>query len=270
MSKQWDDRCAPLVSTLQSIGQGAVAVSGGVDSMTLAYVAHRVLGHQVTMYHATSAAVPPEATARVQRYAASEGWQLELVDAGEFDDPRYMENPINRCYYCKTHLYDAIQTAATGIVMSGTNTDDLGDFRPGLTAASERRVRQPLVESDISKADVRAIARALSLEDLSELPAAPCLSSRIETGIAIDPSTLRAVHRTERLIGERLSPRTVRCRVRSSGVVIELDPESLAALTAEAQKTLQEQIAAHFDPLTAVKFTTYAMGSAFVAPPGST
>lgn len=258
---------AELQTVLESIGTGAVAVSGGVDSMTLAVVAHRTLGLSVEMYHATSAAVPPEATARVEHYALREGWTLNLINAGEFTNQQYIDNPINRCYYCKTHLYDAIANAADGVLMSGTNTDDLGDFRPGLTAAAEHNVRHPFVDANISKDTIRAIARQLELDDLSELPAAPCLSSRVETGIPIAAPTLGAIHWTERFVGRELEPDTVRCRVRASGIVIELDPATLNGLSSERLEMLRHAIAQRFPTAAGVTFAPYRMGSAFVAAP---
>ena len=261
-----------LTDALSSIGKGAIAVSGGVDSMTLAYVAHQVLGERVSMFHATSAAVPSEATARVNRYAKEEGWAFHLLDAGEFRNTNYLNNPVDRCYYCKTHLYYAIQAAAShGVLMSGTNTDDLNDYRPGLQAAAEHQVRHPFVEAGIAKEEIRSIARHLGLDDLAELPGAPCLSSRIETGIVIEVNILNAVNRTERLLERQLAPKTVRCRVRRNGVVIELDPETLARLTPALRQELEAKIIAHFDPFSdchrEIQFASYKMGSAFITSP---
>ena len=92
-----------LTAVLRDIGPVAIAVSGGVDSMTLAVVAHRV-NNECQMFHAVSAAVPEQATARVKQYAEQENWQLNLIDAGETSDPAYLANPANRCYFCKTNL----------------------------------------------------------------------------------------------------------------------------------------------------------------------
>src|SRR5882757_11460128 len=102
------DGLAALVLWLRDLDSAAVAVSGGVDSMTLAVIAHRTRHAATTMFHAVSPAVPPEATERVRRYARSEGWDLVVFDAGEFADADYRSNPVNRCFYCKTHLYSAI------------------------------------------------------------------------------------------------------------------------------------------------------------------
>lgn len=210
-----------LAKVLRANSPLAVAVSGGVDSMTLAYLAHRLVNAEIV--HATSPAVPAEATARVEKYARSEGWALNIVLADEFDDPGYIANPVNRCYFCKTNLYDRIARLSGSRIASGANLDDLNDYRPGLVAAAQRRVLHPFIEANIDKAGVRSLARAYRLDDLAELPAQPCLSSRIETGIAITADDLAFVHRIETalrpLVGETAE---LRCRVTRLGIVIEL------------------------------------------------
>jgi uncharacterized protein len=252
---------------LRSVGEVAVAVSGGVDSLTLAAVAHRALGSKVSMFHAVSSAVPTEATARTRDLADREGWALTVFDAGEFSSSNYMSNPVNRCFYCKTSLYGAIRPQTTAQVVSGTNLDDLGEYRPGLIAAREHGVRHPFVQAQIDKQGVRAISRRLGLGDVAELPASPCLSSRIETGIAINPAMLACVHDSERLVGRELTPKTVRCRVRSGGVVIELDDASLESLSDELRRIVTSQVAALFEQAGfafKVKFAPYRVGSAFL------
>ncbi|MBT4159745.1 MAG: adenine nucleotide alpha hydrolase [Gammaproteobacteria bacterium] len=204
----------------------AIAVSGGVDSMTLAFVAHRANpGTQV--FHAISPAVPVEATARVERYAGTENWHLNLIDAGEMHDEEYLANPVNRCYFCKTNLYDTVCIATSLVVASGTNMDDLGDYRPGLVAAEEHKVCHPYVELGISKSDLRKIAGRLGLDDLKDLPAAPCLSSRVTTGIAIDGALLPVIDEAERGVRERLQGyldlKAVRCRIRQTEVAIQIE-----------------------------------------------
>lgn len=266
---------ATLDSVLAGLGPVAVAVSGGVDSLTLATIAHRTSPEPPLMVHAVSPAVPGEATARVRAEAAREGWRLRVIEAGEFADPAYRENPVNRCFFCKTNLYGAIRQVTDRQIVSGANLDDLGEYRPGLDAAREHGVRHPFVEAGFSKAMVRALARDLGLGAVAELPSAPCLSSRVETGIRIEPETLAFIHAVERLVGEDLTatgaesgPRSaVRCRVRAAGIVVELDPHSLAGLPDARRADLGRRIAARAPARLAaapVSFAPYRTGSAFL------
>lgn len=246
----------------------ACAVSGGVDSLTLATLAHRRFGERVEMYHAISPAVPGEATQRTRALADREGWSLNLIDAGEFANAQYRSNPANRCYFCKTSLYGAIRPATTAQIVSGTNLDDLGEYRPGLEAAREHDVRHPFVEASVPKSGVRDLARELGLGEIAELPSSPCLSSRIETGIGIDPVMLSCVHAVENLLRQRLEPATVRCRVRAGGIVIELDSRSLDNLGQDRDRIAAEA-AAIFETSgmsLAVSFQHYRVGSAFIHP----
>ncbi len=129
-----------------------------------------------------------------------------MIEAGEFADPAYRANPVNRCFFCKTNLYGAIRSVTERQILSGANRDDLGEYRPGLDAAREHGVRHPYVEAGLDKAAVRALARDLGLGTVAELPSAPCLSSRVETGIPIEPETLGFIHAVERLVGAPSMP----------------------------------------------------------------
>lgn len=258
---------ARLAQGLRAIPGGiAVAVSGGIDSLTLAALA-QAAHPEVEMFHAVSAAVPGDATARVERLAGERNWRLRIVEAGEFDDADYVANPTNRCFFCKTNLYGTIGRHTTSQMVSGANTDDLGEYRPGLDAARHHAVRHPYLEAGIDKRTVRALARMAGLGDLSELPAAPCLSSRVETGIAIRPEVLRAIHAVERDLAGDFPRGTVRCRVRAAGVVIELDPATLAALGPDRRSAVSAEVARRFEgllPATALSFAAYRNGSAFL------
>ncbi|MGU3360052.1 adenine nucleotide alpha hydrolase [Methylobacterium sp. M6A4_1b] len=262
-----------LNDALREIGPLAVAVSGGVDSLTLAETAHRLLGaDRALMVHAASPAVPAEATLRVRDVAARAGWSLRVVEAGEFADPNYRANPVNRCFFCKTNLYGTIRRVTDRTMVSGANLDDLGEYRPGLDAARMHGVRHPYVEAGLDKAAVRALARDLGLGAVAELPAAPCLSSRVETGIRIEPETLAFIHAVEGLVSRTLDAapgprRAVRCRVRAAGIVVELDPDSLAALDVSRRSVLAAEIRAGAPPNlpeAPVRFMAYRTGSAFL------
>ena len=258
---------ARLEAVLEGCAPLAVAVSGGVDSLTLAWIAHRRLGARAAMFHAVSPAVPPEATARTEALARAEGWSLSVFDAGEFADPAYRDNPVNRCFFCKRSLYGAIAARTRWQIVSGTNRDDLGEYRPGLDAAAAADVRHPYVEAGIDKPTLRAIAAAGGLGAIAALPAAPCLASRIETGLRVEPRLLRVIHAAERLLDEAIAPGAVRCRLRAGAVVIELDEPTLAGLDADARAAWQ----ARLGPLLAgaglalpVRFAPYRVGSAFL------
>ncbi|MFN0314139.1 MAG: hypothetical protein ACKVQA_03755 [Burkholderiales bacterium] len=263
-----------LSDALRSMDKVAVAVSGGVDSLTLATFAHRLLGTSVTMYHAVSPAVPPAATQRTRAIAQQEGWHLEVMDAGEFASEDYLRNPSNRCYFCKTNLYASVTRHTQGQVVSGTNMDDLGDYRPGLSAAKEHAVRHPFVEAGMSKQAVRALARELGMPDIADLPSSPCLSSRVETGIAIDPAILRAIDSVEEYLRSTLPSmglpsKNVRCRYRLRGVVVELDEAVLAQLGESQRANLSAPVTEAFSacsPGATVLFEPYRLGSAFLHP----
>ncbi|MCS6779702.1 MAG: hypothetical protein NZ555_08375 [Geminicoccaceae bacterium] len=271
MRANTDDAAAVsrLRTFLASFDRLAIAVSGGVDSTTLGVLAHRVLGARALLVHAVSPAVPAAATERLQALAAGEGFALQLLDARELADPRYRANPIDRCYFCKTNLYAAIRANWDGPIASGTNRDDLGDFRPGLKAAAEAGVRHPYVEAGFDKAAVRALARRLGLGAIADLPASPCLASRLETGLAVSPERLALVAAVERLLENRFGPGDQRCRLRADRVELELPEARLATLEERARAELAAAVAgllAEHGIGLPVRLAPYRRGSAFVRP----
>lgn len=212
-----------LSSYLAGLPDFAIALSGGVDSLTLAWIAHESSSGRCHMVHAVSPAVPPEATQLVRRYAEIADWNLTIINANEYNDPRYKSNPVDRCYYCKTNLYARIKEVTGRVIASGTNTDDLSDYRPGLQAAEQHNVVHPYVEAGINKQMVRNLATACGLTDVATLPAQPCLASRVQTGIAIDACDLAFINTMESMLRKHLNTGDIRCRLTSKGVKIEFD-----------------------------------------------
>ena len=260
------DSIKAVAALLRGFDNYAIAVSGGVDSLTLATIAGRHAG-PFTAFHAVSPAVPSEATERVERMAIQEGWTLSIIDAAEFDRSEYVSNPVNRCFFCKQSLYSTIAAAFVGQVFSGTNRDDLQEYRPGLVAAREKRVRHPFAELGISKATIRDMARTLGLGALSELPASPCLSSRVESGITITAPLLASIHRAEVAVRKLTGAKVVRCRFRREAIVIELDDSELAGLEDADRQIILRIVQETFTPSRLpVRFAAYRVGSAFLLP----
>ena len=258
-----NDTLARLIEALGRHDRLAIAVSGGVDSMTLAHVAWRFANARATMYHAPGPAVPAAARARVEAHAAKHGWPLTLLDAGEQRDARYRANPVDRCYYCKTNLYARIREATPDTIASGTNRDDLDDFRPGLRAAAERDVVHPYVEAGIDKAAVYALAADLGLDDLERLPAQPCLASRVETGIAIAADDLAFIDAVETRLAQTFGREAVvRCRVTQNGIVIEMSAPLEVESVANARSIGIEACAREGRTFAGVR--SYTRGAAFL------
>ena len=256
-----------LETVIDRMGRGiAVAVSGGVDSLPLATFVHRHSSVETEMYHAVSPAVPESSTMRVKKLATKEGWMLRCLNAGEFEDQRYLENPVNRCFYCKDNLYRTIVGNTKKQVVSGANIDDLGDFRPGMRAAKRFEVRHPYIEAGLTKESVRELARALGLGGFADLPASPCLSSRVETGIRVNPVVLPRLDKVEKMVSEELSTDTVRCRVRGRGIVIALNDEILSQISDEIKDKLVVTARRLLDEAstTMIAFETYQKGTTFL------
>ena len=256
-----------LKNTIASMQNVTVAVSGGVDSMTLAYVANQTLGSKATMVHATSPAVPRCDTESIQQYADEQGWNLKLIHSGEFDNADYLSNPVNRCYFCKSCLYNSLVALNLGQVISGTNTDDLGDYRPGLIAAKEHDVRHPFVEADIDKQTIRDIAAHLGLSQLSVKPASPCLASRVETGVRINPKQLTLIYDIETEVRKLVSSENIRCRITSNQIQLQLDAPVFEGLSSQLIDNIEKQmevIATRAQLSAPVAIAPYVRGSAFL------
>jgi len=249
----------------------AIAVSGGVDSLTLAYTANLVRPETTAMFHAVSPAVPPEATQLVQHYANNYNWNLQTIDAQEYHDPRYRRNPVDRCYFCKTNLYSRIKDVTDLTIASGTNLDDLGDYRPGLKAADQHGVIHPYVDVSINKSGIRKLATELGLHTVAKLPAQPCLASRVETGIRIDANDLAFINSMECMIRDQLGNGDIRCRLTAKGVKLEIESKLLSGpqSVADVRKARIEHMAKQLCESHSRSFiglAPYKQGSAFIHP----
>jgi uncharacterized protein len=214
-----------------------VALSGGVDSAVVAKAAYLALNERSVAVTATSASLAEGELEHAQRVAQTIGIEHRVIATREFDNPDYVRNDGTRCYYCKSELYDRLAglQAPLGfaVICSGANMDDLGDYRPGLKAASERGVRHPLQEVGFGKAMIRKLAAFWGLPNWSK-PAAPCLASRIAVGLEVTPERTARVDRAERLLRE-LGLSGVRVRYHHDDLArIEVDAADLPRLTEPA------------------------------------
>jgi uncharacterized protein len=203
-----------LLAILRELRSCAVAFSGGIDSTVVARAAREALGDKAIAVTADSPSVARSELDDAKRLAALIGIRHEVVSTDEFANPDYLRNDGSRCYHCKSELYSRIEEflprLGVTVICSGANTDDAGDYRPGLTAAAEHAVRHPLQEAGLGKADVRRLALHWDLPTWDK-PAAPCLSSRLAPGVAVTPERTARVEAAEaylRGIGLR------ECRVR--------------------------------------------------------
>ena len=237
-----------LQAQFAGVEDAVVAFSGGADSSLVLAVAARALGpDHVTAVTATSPTYLDEELAAATAAAASLGVEHVVVETHEFDDERFVENSRERCYWCKTGLLEALAGVAAergAALVDGANADDVGDHRPGMRAAAERGVLQPLLAAGVGKAEVRRLARELGLATW-DAPQQACLASRIPYGEAITPDKLAAVAEAERAL-RALGFR--QCRVRHHGNVarVEVEPAELERAFARRDEISRSVHAAGF------------------------
>jgi uncharacterized protein len=208
------ERVGELERRIGSLGSAIVAFSGGVDSSVVAALAVRALGSRALAVTAVSPALATGELDGARAVARAVGIPHEEIATAELERPGYRANGRDRCYHCKTELYDRLGALAESrgyaAVLSGANADDVGDWRPGLVAASEHGVIHPLLEAGVGKDEVRALARELAVPS-AEKPASPCLASRLPYGTPVDPEALAQVDRAERAV-KALGYRVLRVR----------------------------------------------------------
>lgn len=258
LARRLEERC-------RALGSAAVAYSGGVDSAVLLAACVRALGTNAVGVLALSPSYPEWELDDARAQATAMGAVLVVKHTREVEDPRYSANAPNRCYFCKSALFDACDEVkaerALRATVYGANLDDLGDDRPGHMAAKERGVGAPLVDAKLTKADVRAVAAHYGLSSAAK-PALACLSSRFPHGTAIDPLKLRQVGQAEHAL-RKLGFLQVRVRFHGTLARIELGADELPRLLEAGVRALAVEgvRAAGFREVT-VDLEGYRMGGA--------
>jgi len=216
---------------LRSYGSCAVAFSGGLDSTVVAKAAQLALGDRAMAVTGASASMAVGELDEAADIARQIGIRHEVIQTGELSIPEYQQNTPQRCYFCKTELFSQVEQLAerlgVAVVVDGSNSDDHNEHRPGMRAARERKIRSPLAECGLTKAEIRTLAAAWQLPIWNK-PATPCLSSRIAYGEAVTPERLAMIDEAERYLrAAGFSPLRVRYH-KGEMARIEVSPDALA------------------------------------------
>ena len=249
---------AGLNEIIQAWPNALVAYSGGVDSAFLLWTAHRILGPKVTGILGDSPSLPRSEHQAALDFAGKHHLPVEILPTQELENPSYASNPPDRCFFCRSELFQQMERLAqnrgVSVLAYGENSDDAREVRAGRIAARQFKVTAPLRDAGLTKTDVRALAREAGLE-VAEKPASPCLSSRLAPGLAVTPDRLASIEKAEEAV-RRHGFRIVRVRHLGTMALVQVSPEETARLKdAKLQSQLTPELAAagfsqvEFDPV---------------------
>jgi pyridinium-3,5-biscarboxylic acid mononucleotide sulfurtransferase len=278
------DRLEKLRERLRGLPRAIVAYSGGVDSAFLLHVAAEVMGDRVTAVTAISPSIPGEEVAAARALAERLGVRRVEVESRELEDPRYASNPSNRCFWCKSELFErtgevaakiAHETGDSVVVLDGTNLDDAADHRPGREAAARSGVVSPLLEAGLSKAEIRGLSQERGLPTWDK-PSAPCLASRIPYGTEVTPERLARIGEAERAVRAqgfrefrvRFHDKIARIEIAQNEMARILDPDVRRAVVAGVKAAGFTFVAVDLDGLRSGSLNVLASEVPAI-PPGS-